>query len=462
MALSEALQYIDTHFQRSVAGLQELVRIPSISTGADAGADGQVARAAQFLADQLAAAGLAARLVTAPGGGNPLVLAHPAAPRAAVPTVVVYGHYDVQGVEAVGWRCDPFAGLELEGCLWARGASDDKGQLWAHVKAAEALLAVDGVLPVNLVFLLEGEEECGSGALSRFLQAGGLADLAPVACTVVSDTGMYAPGRPSLTLGLRGIVFTTVTVQGPPQDLHSGLYGGLVANPNHLLVRALASLFDDSGRIQIPGFYDDVRLPSPRERAGYQALEQEAPDLLAGLGLTPTPGEPEFSLLERRWLRPSLDIHALRGGSARTVVPAQAAATLSCRLVPDQQPARVQAQLESFLRAQFPATTRVEFGPAHAAAPYTLDLDDPVVAPALRALQLGFGREPVLVREGGSIPISGTLAANTGAPVLFVGFGQLTDNWHGPNEHFSLADLRGGMRTAAALYYELAAAIGRC
>lgn len=456
MALEEALARIDLQLPRFVSQLKEFVRIPSISTGDDPAAAAEVARAAAFLVEDLTRCGLTARTVQATVDSNPLVLAHPTALHPDRPTVLVYGHYDVQGVEPSAWHHDPFAAVEEDGHLIGRGASDDKGQLWAHLKAAETVLAVEGELPVNPVFLLEGEEECGSRGLARFLADGGLKPFGRILCTVISDTGMHGPGRPSLTLGLRGIVFTRMTVHGPTQDLHSGLFGGLVPNPNHLLVRALAALTDPAGRVLVPGFYAEVRTPSARERALYQALEGSAADLLAGLGVEPLAGEEGFSLLERRWIRPSLDVHCLAGGSPRTVVPAQASATLSCRLVPDQRPERIQAGLEEFLRAQVPRSARVEFGPSHTAAPYTLDLDHPLVEPARRALETGFGRKPVLVREGGSIPIAGDLASSTGAPVLLVGFGQLTDNWHGPNEHFSLADFHAGVRTAAALLYQLA------
>lgn len=458
MALEDVLIRIDDQLPRFVGQLKEFVRIPSISTGSDPAATAAVARAAAFLVEDLTRCGLTARTVQATADSNPLVLAHPEPLRPDRPSVLVYGHYDVQGVEPSGWRHDPFTGVEEDGHLIARGASDDKGQLWAHLKAAETVLAIEGELPVNPIFLLEGEEECGSRGLARFLADGGLEPYGKILCTVISDTGMHGPGQPSLTLGLRGIVFTRMTVHGPAQDLHSGLFGGLVPNPNHLLVRALASLTDPAGRVLVPGFYDAVVTPSARERSLYQAMESSAPDLLTGLGVEPLAGEEGFSLLERRWIRPSLDVHSLSGGSPRTVVPAQASATLSCRLVPDQDPAPIQAALEVFLRAQVPGSTRVEFGPAHTAAPYTLALDHPLVEPALRALQTGFGRQPVLVREGGSIPIAGDLARRTGAPVLLVGFGQLTDNWHGPNERFSLADFHAGVRTAAALLYQLAGA----
>jgi succinyl-diaminopimelate desuccinylase len=457
VALENALQRIDDQLEKHIAQLKDFVRIPSISVGTDEDADAALARAADFLVDQFAAMGFRADKVQVSADTNPLVLAHSPDPSPERPTVLVYGHYDVQGVDnpRSAWEVDPFAAEERDGYLIARGASDNKGPSFAHIKAVEAILAAGDPLPVDLVFLIEGEEECGSHALGKFVTGGGLDEFGPLLCTVISDTSMYGPDRPSLTLGLRGLVYLEIEVHSPRQDLHSGLFGGIVPNPNHLLVNALAGLVNSAGHIAVPGFYDQVQPLSAREKSLYAALEVDEEAYCHELGVASLMGEPEYSLLERRWTRPTLDINFLGGGSRRTIIPAMASAALSCRLVPDQDPERVQAALKAHIRARLPEGTRVEFKNQHISPAYYLDLDHPLVEPALAAMRTGFGIEPVLTREGGSIPIVINIAAQTGAPVLLVGLGQITDNWHGPNERFCLRDFHRGIRTSAALLHQL-------
>ena len=457
MALADTLQYIDQQREIYVDQLKEFVRIPSVSAGADTDDDDGIIRAADFLVDQFDRMGFRAEKVQVSADTNPLVLAQSPDTSPSRAKVLVYGHYDVQGVDnpRSAWAVDPFAAEERDGFLIARGASDNKGPSFAHLKAVEALLAVGDQLPVDLVFLIEGEEECGSRALGQFVAEGGLDQFAPLLCTVISDTSMFGPDRPSLTLGLRGIVYTEVEVFGPKQDVHSGLFGGIVRNPNQLLVDALAGLVDEEGHITVPGFYEGVQPLSAREKTLYAALDVDEEAYCRELGVDSLAGEREYPLLERRWTRPTLDINFLSGGSPRTIIPALAKAAVSCRLVPGQDPEHVQAALEGHIRSRLPENHRVEFKNQHISPAYHLDLDHPLVEPTLKAMRTGFELEPVLTREGGSIPIVIDIAAQTQAPVLLVGLGQITDNWHGPNERFSLRDFHRGIRTSAALLHQL-------
>lgn len=461
MSLQQVLDYIDSRPKEHIAALADLVRIPSVSAGAgnaDA-ATPEIRRAAEHLAALLRHLGLHAETISVSDDTHPLVLGNLSSPQPDRPTVLIYGHYDVQGVDnpRSAWSYDPFAAECRDGYLLGRGASDNKGQLMAHLKALEALVATGAEWPVNPVFLIEGEEECGSRALGQFIAADGLDPYAPFLCTVVSDSSMYAPERPSLTIGLRGIVFTKLTLSGPRQDLHSGLFGGIVPNPNNILVRALASLTDASGRVTLPGFYNDVQPVDERERSHYLQLPVDEDSLRRTLGVQHLQREPGYTLLEQRWTRPTLDVHFLSGGSPRTVIPASSTAALSFRLVPDQQPDAIVQSLQDHLQRQVPSGYRLAFTDTHACPAYHLDMDHPLVAPALEAIRNGFQIEPVLTREGGSIPVVVDIAAATGAPVLLVGFGQLSDNWHGPDERFSLRDYHRGIRTAAALMYSLGA-----
>ena len=457
MSVDKVFRYIDEHVDTYVDQLKDFVRIPSISAGAVEDTSGFLVEAGDFLVENLQHLGFVVQKIQVTADTNPLVVARNADFSPRRPTVLIYGHYDVQGIDnpRTAWDCDPFAALEKDGHLIGRGASDNKGPTFAHIKAVESILKSGAELPLNIIFLVEGEEECGSRALGRYIAAGGLEPFKPILCTAISDTSMYGPERPSLTVGLRGIVSLEVSVYGPRQDVHSGLYGGITYNPNNLLVQSLSSLEDIHGRITIPGFYDDVEELSSREMSILNALEANENSYCQALGVPTLNGEPGFSVLERVWTRPTLDINYLNGGSPRTVIPAKATAVLSCRLVPHQDPSRIEATIEELIRSHAPSGVRVEFGPSHKSPPYILDLDHPLIAPALKAISSGFELEPVLTREGGSIPIVTEIEAHTGAPILLIGLGQTTDNWHGPNERFCLRDFHRGIRTSASLIYEL-------
>ena len=459
MSYSAVMNYVDGHVSEYVAQLKQFVALPSISAGADEDSTEAIDAAATFLVDNLRRCGLVAKAVEVAAGLNPLVLAHPAELVAQKPTVLIYGHYDVQGVDnpRSAWKHDPFAAIEEDGCLIGRGSSDNKGPCFAHVKAVEAILKSAGELPVNPIFLIEGEEECGSRAIGQFVRSGELERFGSILCTVISDTSMYGPEQPALTLGLRGILMLELTIRGAARDLHSGLYGGIAPNPNVALARALGALYDNQGGIAVPGFYDDVKELTDQEKERYERLPQDEESYCREIGVSGLSGESGYSVLERRWTRPTLDINLLEGGSPRTVLPAFARAAVSARLVPDQAPEKIGAALRQVFSDNVPSNLTLEFGPEHASPAYVLHFDHPLVEPAMNALRAGFDREPVLVREGGSIPIVTEFAVHTKAPVLLLGLGQMTDNWHGPNERFSLQDFHRGIRMGAALLHELAA-----
>ena len=459
MHVDPVLSHIDRNIEHYVEELVDLVRIPSISAGADdpRAAATAIQQAASFLVNRLSGLGLDAYTVQVGTSTHPLVLAHPPVLDPDRPAVVIYGHYDVQGVDnpRSAWSYDPFGGERRDGFLLGRGASDDKGQLMTHICAWEALGA-QGVKPLlNPIFLIEGEEERGSQACAQFVATGGLDRFGPILCSVVSDSSMFGPDRPALTVGLRGIAFTELTLTGPRQDLHSGVFGGVVPNPNNVLVHALDELTDREGRITVPGFYEGIRPLEARERERYAELTVDEEAFRRDAGITELMREPGFSLLEQCWTRPTLDIHFLAGGSPRTVIPARTRAALSCRLVPDQNPQAILTAIQDQLRTHVPPGYHLEFERTDTCPAYHLDFDHALIPPALDALRSGFGSEPVLIREGGSIPIVLDLAAATEAPVLLLGFGQRTDNWHGPDERFSLRDFHRGIRTAAALMVEL-------
>ena len=457
MSVDKVFHIIDENVDAYVDQLKDFVRIPSISAGAGEDTSGYLAQAADFLEENLQHLGFEVNKIQVAADSNPLIVARNAELRPNRPTLLIYGHYDVQGVDnpRTAWDCDPFAALEKDGYLIGRGASDNKGPTFAHIKAVESILNSGFELPLNIIFLVEGEEECGSRALGRFVSDGGLEPFKPILCTAISDTSMYGPERPSLTVGLRGIVSVEVSICGPRQDVHSGLYGGITCNPNNLLIQSLSALEDPQGRIAIPGFYDDVESLSSREKSILGSLEADENLYREALGVPILKGEPGFSILERLWTRPTLDINYLSGGSPRTVIPARATAVLSCRLVPRQDPARIETAIRELIRSRVPEGIQVEFGPSHKSPPYLLDLDHPLIEPALKAIRSGFEIEPVLTREGGSIPIVTEIEAHSRAPVLLLGMGQSTDNWHGPNERFCLRDFHRGIRTSASLMYEL-------
>lgn len=454
-ALDPVDRYLDQNGARFVDELKEWLRIPSISADPDRRPD--LRRAAEFAADQLSRFGFASRIVET--AGHPIVYSEWTA-AADAPTVLVYGHYDVQPPDPLDlWTTPPFEPATRDGFIYARGACDDKGQLFTHVKAVEAWLKTAGRLPVNVKFVIEGEEEVGSRNLDDFLASH--RDLVKCDVVVVSDTSQYAPGIPAITYGLRGILACEVTLLGPNRDLHSGVFGGSIANPCNGLARLVARLHDEKQRIQIPGFYDDVVPLSDDERRQFAALPFDEGAYLADLGVAAACGEAGFSTTERRWARPTCDVNGIFGGYSgpgpKTIVPASATAKITCRLVPNQHPDRLLPAIERFLKDNCPPGLRMEFRAFHGCPALVFKSDSPFMKAAKRAIADAFGAPPVMIREGGSIPVVATFRDLLGVDTLLLGWGQNSDNLHSPNERFTLADFHRGTRASAHLLGELAA-----
>lgn len=433
----------------------ELLRIPSVS--ADRAFAGDVGRAAEWLRTRLAESGLACELI--PTAGYPIVYAE-TAPVPGKPVALVYGHYDVQPPDPLGeWITPAFEPTIRDGKVFARGATDDKGQVLTHVNSVQSWLAAAERLPLQVKFVIEGEEEVGSEHLEGFLKAN--AKKLACDCVVISDTSQFAPGVPAITYGLRGIAYFELKLTGPKQDLHSGVFGGGVANPAIALAKMLGALIDKDGRITVPGFYDDVAPLTDRERAEFAALPFDEQTFKQQLGVDALAGEGNFTTLERRWARPTFDVNGLTSGyqgeGAKTVLPARASAKFSFRLVPNQDPKKIAAALRRQLESLLPPGIRMDLHDHHGAPGVVMPLDSPYLQAAASAIETGFGRQPVFIREGGSIPIVNTFADVLDATVLLLGWGQNDDNPHSPNEKFSLDDYHRGARASAALWQELAA-----
>jgi acetylornithine deacetylase/succinyl-diaminopimelate desuccinylase-like protein len=446
-------QYLAEHADQNVESLLDLLRIPSIS--GDSAYREEVRRAAAFVRDRLADAGCAAELVET--DGHPILFAE-CCPVPEAPTVLVYGHYDVQPPDPLDeWTTPPFEPDIRDGHVYARGATDDKGQMLTHVLSVAAWMKSVGSLPVNVKFLIEGEEEVGSRNLERFIEDH--RDRCRCDVAVISDTAQYGPGMPAITYGLRGIVACEVTLRGPKQDLHSGVFGGSLANPATALARMIGTLHDETGRIRIPGFYDDVLPLTGEERQAFAALPFNEREFTESLGVSEVCGEAGYSTIERRWARPTCDVNGIVGGytgeGPKTIVPAKASAKISCRLVPDQQAERVMDSLETFLREQVPPGLRIEFQRWHGCPAVLCDLNSPYMQAAATAIEQGFGTPPVMIREGGSIPVVATFKELLGVDTLLLGWGQNTDNLHSPNERFSLDAFHRGTLASACLWQEL-------
>ncbi|MFG0335758.1 MAG: dipeptidase [Maioricimonas sp. JB049] len=452
-ALSLVESYLEQHADRFVDELKDLLRIPSVS--ADSRHRDDVRQAAVFVRDRLLAAGLNAELVET--AGHPIVYGEwSGAPGA--PTALVYGHYDVQPPDPLDrWESPPFEPTVRNGRIYARGATDDKGQMYTHIKSVEAWLQTVGRLPLNVKFVIEGEEEVGSDNLDRFLEE--QKERCRCDIVVVSDTSQYAPGIPAITYGLRGIMACEVTLHGPSQDLHSGVFGGAVANPANALARLIASLHDDEGRVTIPGFYEAVVPLTQEERDGFARLPFEEQEFLDGIGMTAPFGEPGYSTLERRWARPTCDVNGMISGytgeGPKTIVPHYATAKITCRLVPDQDARQLTENLRRHLEDHCPPGLRMEFRDYHGCPAIVSDPTSHEMDAARRAITAAFGNEPVMIREGGSIPVVSTFRDKLGVDTLLLGWGQNTDNLHSPNEHFRLEDFHRGTRASARLWAEL-------
>ncbi len=434
--------------------LFELLRIPSVSARSEHNAD--TARAAEWVASSLRKIGLTATIH--PTKGHPIVVGEWRKAPAGAQTVLIYGHYDVQPAEPLDlWDSPPFEPTVRDGKIFARGSVDDKGQLYLHIKALEAHLAARGTLPVNVIVVAEGEEEVGSEHLAGFIESH--ADLLACDSVVISDSSMFAPGLPSILSSLRGLAYFQIDVQGPAGDLHSGIYGGAVMNPAMALARILATMHDADGHIAIPGFYDAVRDWGDAARADTRALPFDEDHFRDETGSPGLFGEKGYSTLERLWMRPTCEVNGMLSGytgeGAKTVLPARAMAKVSCRLVPDQTPDRIETLMRAHVARVAPPGVRVTVQHLHGGTPWRANLEGPLFDAARRALATAFDREPVITGEGGSIPVVGDFQRILKAPVLLVGFGLPGENAHAPNEWMSEENYFKGMRAMAALWEEV-------
>jgi acetylornithine deacetylase/succinyl-diaminopimelate desuccinylase-like protein len=456
--LPAAIQaFVAQNRNRLLAELKEFLRIPSISTLPEHRAD--IEAAASFVAKSLSAAGLE-NVEVIPTERHPLVYAdwlH--AP--GKPTVLCYGHYDVQPADPLElWNSPPFEPTEREGNLYARGTADDKGQMYTHVKAVEALQGLRGTLPVNLKFLVEGEEEVGGASIARYVAEHAEKLWADVA--LVSDTAMYAEGLPTLCVGLRGLIYAEVEATGPHRDLHSGLYGGAAPNAVYGLVELLAKAKDANGVIQIPGIYDGVEEPAAAELASWCQLPFREEDFLATeVGSAELTGEPGRTVLERVWSRPTFEVHGIAGGftgaGSKTVIPARATAKVSFRLVPKQDPDRVIAAFKDWVQKHAPKGIRTEVRILNASGALVVNPNHPAIQVAARAFEEVFGRPAVFIRSGGSIPVVGDFSRHLGIPTVLMGFGLPDDGLHSPNEKFSLENYYQGIVTVARFFEQYGA-----
>ena len=438
--------------------LFEFLRIPSISTLPEHASD--IARAAEFARDQLALAGVeSVELIE--GDGHPLVYGEwLGAP--GKPTILLYGHYDVQPTDPIDeWISDPFEPTVRDGQVYARGASDDKGQILANIKALQALRQASGRYPVNVKVLIEGEEEVGGEAVTAFVASNPRRLAADAA--LVSDTAMYMPDTPTLCTGLRGMVYTEWFARSAVRDLHSGIYGGVAPNSVFGLIELLAQCKNSDGQVLIPGFYDDVEAPSEDEKASWETIEfDEDAYRRDEVGASTLTGEPGFSVFERIGARPTFEVHGLPGGftgpGAKTVIPAAASAKVSARLVPRQNPASILQLMKEFAAEHSPRGIKTEVRLIHTAPATMVATDHPAIRTASRALEEVWGRKTVFIRSGGSIPVVGDFQEHLGIPTVLMGYGLPDDALHAPNEKFSLRNFHMGIASTARFLELLGAA----
>jgi acetylornithine deacetylase/succinyl-diaminopimelate desuccinylase-like protein len=445
-------QFIHQNEQRFLDELKDFIRIPSISTLPENKPD--VDRAAEFVAASLKRAGLE-NVEIIPTPKHPLVYADWLHAHGK-PTVLCYGHYDVQPPDPVElWHTPPFEPTERDGNLYARGAADDKGQMYMHIKAVEALFAVHGKLPINVKFLVEGEEEVGGESVAKYVAENKTKLKADVA--LVSDTSLYADGVPTLCIGLRGLVYTEIEASGPKRDLHSGLYGGAAPNPIFALIELISKMKDASGKILIPGMYDDVAEPAPAEKKSWASLPFNEQEFLAKeVGSSQLTGESDRTVLERVWSRPTLEVHGIAGGftaaGAKTVIPAKATAKVSIRLVPNQDPEKIVAAYKKFVKDNTPAGIATEVRMLSAGPAVVVNPDHPAIATASKVFAGMLGRPTVFIRSGGSVPIVGDFANHLGIPTVMMGWGLPDDGLHSPNEKYKISNFYNGIMTIAHFF----------
>jgi len=452
MAVDAAVEFAKANGERFVEELKALLRIPSVSTAPEH--VGDVRKAAEFVADGLRKLGMEnVRLIetsTAEREGHPLVYADwLKAP--GKPTVLLYGHYDVQPAEPLDeWKSAPFEPEIRDGNIYARGAVDDKGQMWMHVKALESLMTAEGGLPVNVRVIVEGEEEVGGEGIAAFVREHG--DQLKADAALVSDTEMFAPELPTLCVGLRGMIYTELEVRGAATDLHSGMYGGAAPNAFVALAQMIAQMKRADGHIAIPGFYDGIEQPTKDELDAWRSLPFDEEEYRKHeVGSTALTGEAGFSVLERTWSRPTMDVHGMPGGfigaGAKTVIPAVAMAKISFRLVPGMSPEAIYAKYKAFVEEITPKGVTVAVRLIHTGEPIVVSTDNEYVRAATAAMAEVFGKETVFIRSGGSIPVVGDFVRELGVPTVMMGFGLPDDNLHAPNEKFHLANFHRGIES---------------
>ena len=449
-------QYLEQNASLYEQQLTEFLSIASVST--DPACAGDVQSCASWLADHLTSIGLPTVTIY-PTPGHPIVYAEDLSAGESAPTVLLYGHYDVQPVDPLNlWTNPPFEPVIRDGKIYARGATDDKGQVFLHVKAIEAIYKTDGKLPINIKLLIEGEEEIGSPNLAPFVREN--ADLLKCNAVLVSDTSMFAPGEPSIVYSLRGLAYMEINVQGPNRDLHSGSYGGAVQNPLNALATIISKLKDEYGHIKVEGFYDDVLALTEQERADLAALGHSDERLKQDVNVQTLFGEEGYSSIERLGARPTLDVNGFLGGftgeGAKTVLPARAMAKVSMRLVPHQRHDDIANKFISYVKSITPPGVTVEVTDLHGADPVLVNRDSPAMYAAVKALEETFGTTCRFTREGGSIPVVLLFDQVLGVPTVLMGFGLNNENAHSPDEHFDLGNFHTGMK-AAARYYKLVA-----
>jgi len=455
MLPKEITDYLAANRSRHMEELFELLRYPSVSSQSERKADSLAC--AERVAGHLRDLGFEAEL--RPWRQRPVLIARSRAAAGSDRTVLLYGHYDVQPPEPLEqWDSPPFEPTIRDGAIYARGANDDKGQFFAHVKAVEAFVRAGGGLPLNVVFLIEGEEEIGSPELEKFV-ADNAADLR-ADYAVVSDSEFFAAGVPSITYGLRGLAYLELTLTGPAGDLHSGLHGGPVVNPLNALARMIAAMHDEAGRVTLGGFYDDVLPLTETEREAWAKLPFDESAYAATIGADLAGGEAGRSVLERRWARPTLDVNGIVGGyqgeGAKTVIPSAATAKVSMRLVPNQRPEKVVAAFRKWVAENTPAGVRAEVKVSAEARPVLVGPEIPAMAAAREALAEAFGGEVAMIRNGASVPITELIQRVLGVEPILMGFGLPDDNLHAPNEHFAVEQFERGTVASAAMLYNLA------
>jgi acetylornithine deacetylase/succinyl-diaminopimelate desuccinylase-like protein len=444
------LQYIEENKDRFLSELMDLLRIPSVSADSKYSAD--VFRTAEFVKDSLVAAG-ADNAELCETAGYPIVYADKIIDP-SLPTVLVYGHYDVQPPDPLDlWHSPPFEPVIKDGKIYARGACDDKGQMYMHVKAFEIMMK-QGTLPCNVKFMIEGEEEVGSNNLGIFVAANKAKLKSDV--ILISDTSILSNDNPSLTVGLRGLAYLEVEVTGPNRDLHSGTFGGVVRNPINTLCQMIASMHDENGKVTIPGFYDNVEILSTEERTEMGRAPYSEAEVMEDLHVAALHGEKGYSALERKSIRPTLDVNGMWGGyigeGAKTVLPSKAFAKISMRLVPNQTSEEITAKFKAHFEAIAPASVTVDVRPHHGGEPAVTPTDSIAYQAAVNAFEEAWGKKPIPMREGGSIPIVALFEKELGLKSVLMGFGLDTDAIHSPNEHYGIFNYLKGIETIPLFY----------